>query len=1060
MAFALFGEFLQEIHDFRLAVGEKSVTDLQHSLVLYRRVRDSATEEQKHAAVAMIGLLTTIFPQFDDWRDLVRSSHHREAAKLLESLGNNMQHPKMPEHNCILMPPSGLYFDRDGKRLESMFRTSIENGLGQKDIPPLLEHYGKNELPRPPKPSVWKMLFTQLTDFMIIILLMAAIVVGVEGDFKATIVLLVVIALNTIIGFTQEYKASKALEALTSLTVPKAQVVRDGNQQIIDATELVPGDIVILEEGEAVPADLRLVEVSQLEVIESILTGESIAVQKNVDRIRSRTRKMPLGDCKGNAFMATTVARGRGKGLVVRTGSQTEVGKISSAITGATKSRTPIQRKLSRLGKWLVVVAILLCALFVVIGVLWKRDPIERLKLGMSLAVSVIPEGLVAVVTVTMALAVRRMANRNAIVRRLPAVETLGSVTVICSDKTGTLTEGKMGASEVWTGASNRFVFTHSTSLNPNEGKVMFDSVSEKAESTTVTQEFASTSSNLPRDLFMSLIISSTCNNANITFENEWFGVKKLWEIPFDSDRKLMSTICSFNAAPDSESTANKKLVLVKGASEEVLSKCNSFLPTDNVDLTNKPFSFLESLPSSSSPLTDEYGDLFSEESSKMASRGLRVLGLAFKYVPMDTPSESKPVDQQDVESDLTFVGLIGLIDPPRASVEESIKKCKEAGIRVVMITGDHISTAVSIATDLGIIEPNVPHMSRAIRGVELDLLSDEAIADLKPFPNVFARVSPDNKLKIVKALQSRGQCVAMTGDGVNDAPAIKAANVGVAMGLGGTEITKQAADIVLANDDFSTIVAAVEEGRRVFDNILKFIVYLLSCNAAEIFLMLMAAIINMDEMPFTIMMILWANIIADIPPAMSLGMEPPEIDLMTRPPRNPDEGILTWVTSTVIFVEALVMASLTLGVYLIALRVEGISNADARSLAFTCLTTLQLTHSFFSRSVYISIFKVGILSNRYMIGAYIFSMSCMLIGIYVPVIARWLDLTPVPAFGWAKILITLVVLFVINETIKFAIRKRMQYKLRTQTSGITFDAIEKRAPKKPSCFRRRRNGL
>ncbi|CAJ0882113.1 15854_t:CDS:10, partial [Entrophospora sp. SA101] len=787
------------------------------------------------------------------------------------------------------------------------------------------------------------------------------------------------------------FKANKALEALQKLTVPKARVIRDGEQSIIDSNQLVPGDIVILEEGDSVPADLRIVESSNLELIESILTGESVPTSKNIKKIMTKTRNLPLGDCKGNAFMSTIVAKGRGKGLVVRTGDETEIGKISAAITSVPRMRTPIQKKLSKLGIWLVNNA-------------YRRE-----------TVSVVPEGLVAVTTVTMAIGVIRMAARCAIVRTLPAVETLGSVTVICSDKTGTLTEGKMGPCELWTADNSIYSFTEPTSLDPN-----------KAQKGGFSKSYWE-------------------NNHNFL---------KVHEKPFDSERKLMSVVYKINKDSSSSSPSQKKeenknkfLVLAKGAPEELLRKCTHYMAEIKSSNNNNAEIFdAISEDNYSSPLTEEFVDLISDQSSRMASKGLRVLGLALKSIntftvnnneneddkiitekenvnmeddknnipindgdndniesESNTSTSNHHLEGKDEENNLIFIGLIGLIDPPKKAVKESIRICKLAGIKVIMITGDHIATATAIATD-----------------IELDLLSDEAISELNPFPTVFARVSPDNKLKIVKALQNLKNIVAMTGDGVNDAPAIKAADVGVAMGLSGTEITKQAADIILSNDDFSTIVAAVEEGRRVFDNILKFIVYLLSCNSAEIIIMLICAVINLD-LPFTTIMILWANIIADIPPAISLGVEPVEKDIMKRKPRNPNAGVLDLYATTILITQSFVMALLSFGVFIIALSpIEHIELADARSLAFATLTSMQLIQGFFSRTLYESVFKTGFFTNKWMIVSVVGSFIALLLGIYVPGLREWLDLTPVPAFGWAKIAICVIIQLIISELGKF----------------------------------------
>ncbi|KAI8605933.1 hypothetical protein EDD21DRAFT_394151 [Dissophora ornata] len=1122
VAFQLFGEFLLEVKEFRQAVGEKPVSDLRYALKLDVRCEPGSTEQQQKSAVALIALLTTIYPQFSDWRELVKSDGQSDVQKCMAEHAEFVKAERMPEMGGVILAPQALCFDRRIKRCLKMYRTSLETGLPSEAIPALQEHYGKNILPQPPRTSVFKMIWTQFTDFMILLLLAVAVLMAGTKDFVAMGVLLFVVLLNAVIGFTQEYKAGKALDALTKLTVPRAQVLRDGSTSMINSEELVPGDIVILEEGESVPADLRLAEVSQLEIVESILTGESVAVNKDPKEIKTLTRKLPLGDCKGNAFMSTVVAKGRGKGIVVRTGRLSEMGKISAAITVL----TPVQRKLARLGKLLVVFAIVLCFLMAGIKIAYHNDVKESLKVAISLAVSVIPEGLVAVTTVTMALGVRRMATRKAIVRTLPAVETLGSVTFVCSDKTGTLTEGKMGAAELWTSDGAAYGFTESTSLDPNKGDVTVKSHSEEQP-----QVMEKSLDRVPAQMLISLMVSSLCNNSSVVQKDEdedendivpsttvpvdvkgeekaaeaekvaetapaaveWKGIgdptevalvvaaqkagfpksffhdlgyTRIYEQAFDSERKVMSVV--YKAPLDTKSANGEhfEFVLAKGAPEEILNRCIGYLPHLEPSSLSSPLDVLRPHKQDlAQPITEDFYDQVSDTSGKMADNGLRVLGLAFKKVKIngggateedlgdgldninkvrdekETPAPTlKPTkldlmtaaitnqaddDDEDEEippgygeNDLVFLGLIGLIDPARAGVQESVRICKEAGISVVMITGDHIKTASAIAKELGILEEG----GRAIKGEELDLLSEQAIAELKPFPNVFARVSPDNKLKLVTALQSRGESVAMTGDGVNDAPAIKAANVGVAMGIAGTDITKQAADIVLSDDNFNTIVEAVEEGRRVFDNILKFIVYLLSCNCAEIFLFLLCSIVNVD-LPFTVVMVLWANIIADVPPAMALGVEPAEPGLMSRNPRSPKRGIITLTSFGVIMYQSLIMTLLTFGVYMMHDRSDPDKESYAQSESFTVLTSLQLLQGFLSRTMRTSVFKVSFMSNRWMIVGVLVSFVLMIIGLYVPGFNHVLELQPIDGLSWARVVVCCVILVILSELEKLLLR-------------------------------------
>ncbi|KAG2232000.1 hypothetical protein INT48_004810 [Thamnidium elegans] len=976
MAFFLFIDFLQQVEEFRGVINQLPVFELRDRLKIHLRCQSYSTETQRKGAITMIQLLLAYFPQCQEWQELIKAEEvNRVMMKSTLALSNTSS----------LLPPQALYFDQTIDKLKIMYPNSkTDAGLSTDLVQPLHDHYGYNKLPDPPKPSPFKIVWAQLSNFMVLILIAATVVEAAEKDFNSMSVLLAVIVLNTMIGFTQQWKASKTLNALMNLTVPKAQVLRDGKPSMVDSSDLVPGDIVVLEEGDAVPADLRLIEVSQLQVIESILTGESLPVQKR------------------NAFMSTSVVRGRAKGVVVRIGKDTEIGKISTAIQQTSNSKTPIQIKLDRLGKYLVFLSFILCILVVGIGILWKKDVHDMINVGLSLAVSVIPEGLVAVTTVTMALGVRRMAANQCIVRTLPAVESLGSVTVVCSDKTGTLTEGKMGMSELWTaGDDTLYQFTESTSLDPEQGTILMHA--RKANSVTQTEEeetkeklesimndsestlmtpyddkitVVQTEESYSCQLRYALMVSSLCNNSSVyrPEAKEWKalgdpteialtvaaekgklgrsywqeqGFKKLYENAFDSERKLMSCVYG---------NEQENILLCKGAPEEVIKRCRFYWQEKELDeiVVNRVL----------------------QKSARMADGGLRVLALAYKKY-----SSGSSLDEY-AEAELTFIGLVGIIDPCKTGVKEAISTCQAAGIRVIMITGDHVKTATAIATQLG---------------QELDLLSQEAIVSLTSFPCVFARVSPDNKLKIVQALQKRGELVAMTGDGVNDAPAIKCADVGVAMGLAGTEITKQAADLVLLDDDFSTIVNAVEEGRHVFDNILKFIVYLLSCNGAEIFLMLICAIVNLDT-PLTVMMILYANIIADIPPAIALGMEPKEVGLMKRHPRNPKQDVLS--------------------------KKFHYSLESAQSLAFATITTLQLLHSFLSRSILQSVFVSGIFGNWWMIYAFLVSFSCLLAGIYTPGVSSWLELSFVDGTSWIMILCCCVVQVGLVEIQKWVVRR------------------------------------
>lgn len=1072
VAMRLFGELLVDVAEFREAVGKKSASDLRHSMKLHRRADAGSSSEQRTNAATLALLLSKLFPQFNDPRELVKDDEWDLLAKYAPP-GDVVS---MPESTREAFPPPQLWFDKTCDRLLSMFKTDIEAGLSSDRVVQLREHYGYNDLPEPPKPLVIKMILTQFLDFMMLILLAAAIITAAIGEGKSSVTLGIVIVLNAVIGFTQEYKANKALEALKSLNVTMATVLRDGVTVKIPSRELVPGDTVILDEGDAIPADLRIAEASQLYLIESILTGESVPVVKSTDAIRVPVRNLPLGDCRGNAFMSTMVARGRGKGIVVRTGLFTEIGKISAALTTNKTEVTPIQRKLAKLGVLLVILAVLLCVLVVIIGVAWRHPAGEMVKIGVALAVSVIPEGLVAVVTVTMALGVHRMAQRNAIVRKLPSVETLGSVTFICSDKTGTLTEGKMGALKLWTTDKQEFTFTHCTSYDTSVGELYAScqSVPKDSSPGNLGNELSSTVKSFKEVLSLgpkiskdpvqvsgyltsALMVACCCNNASVHLdEGVWkpsgdptevamvtaagragfgkelfvnqFNFSKIGEYPFDSDRKLMSVLYSVPICEKLRVDAETTVVFAKGAPEALLGRCanatgSAVRPTLGQLLKGEHCVQLDPALLESIML----------QSASMASEGLRVL--AFAYRVLSGPQEAADLlaAERDelVEKDLTFCGLIGLVDPPKKGVREAVESCALAGIKVVMITGDHVNTATAIAQQLSILDPRVRNKSCAMRGSELDMLSEEQLSELNPFPVVFARVSPENKLKIVKALQSHRHLVAMTGDGVNDAPAIKKADVGVAMGIGGTEITKQAADIVLADDNFTTIVEAVKEGRKVFDNIQKFIVYLLSCNMAEIILMLLCAIINVDT-PLSSINILWANIIADIPPAMSLGIEPLEPRVMSRKPRNPRAPVLSLPSIVVILGQGLIISLISFAVYLLVRNVPGLDIttpdstnplAQQRTLTFITLTTIQLVQSFYSRSVFDSVFSINFFTNKWLLGAFVLSFGLMTLGIYCPGLNDFLEFEPMKKGGWAIVAVCLVIQFVFVEMLKLVSR-------------------------------------
>lgn len=666
------------------------------------------------------------------------------------------------------------------------------------------------------------------------------------------------------------------------------------------------------------------------------------------------------------------------------------------------------------------------------------------------------------------------MAKDHAIVRKASAVETIGSVTVICSDKTGTLTEGKMGAQQIFTSDNYQYRISHSTCLDPLIGNleiVACEPLDLKSTATIPPQNAPNSMSKSINDmagpLAASLMVCSLCNNSSVNFDEEskvWkpvgdatevaltlasrksgfdkdmlgalLGLRKMGEFAFDSDRKLMSTVYISNGEGiESGLSKDSCFVLCKGAPESVLHGCTSYLLASDQSITT--VEYIERCPSA--PLDTEFVNYISGKSTMLASSGLRVLALAYRRIDLET---AKVIVQGEkpglAEKDLVFAGLIGLIDPPKEGVKESIRVCKEAGIRVIMITGDHIDTANAIAKQLGILDPSNPQECRSMKGYEIDLLSEEYLAEQTPFPVVFARVSPDNKLKIVKALQRKGHSVIMTGDGVNDAPAIKQADVGVAMGKAGTEITKQAADIVLADDNFSTIVSAIKEGRKVYDNIVKFIVYLLSCNAAEVWVFLIAVSANLG-LPFSSLQILVANIFADIPPAMALGLERPEFDIMTRAPRVPQQGIMTWVNITMIIAQSLIMTAITITVFVLSVK-TGFGGATSvvaqQSLTFTVLTSMQIVHSFQAKSVTGSILRVDPLDNSWLIFSFVLAFGALILVVEVPGLNSVFDLTSLGGIGWLIVFVCDALVVVLVEVVKLCVRFVFEGKPRPENVG------------------------
>ena len=793
------------------------------------------------------------------------------------------------------------------------------NGLSQLEATNRLTKYGLNELVTKKNKPAWVYFFDQFKNFMILILMVAAILSGIMGDMVDTVVILIIVLLNALLGFSQEYKAEKSMLALKKMSVTTARVNRDGNPAIIPSEELVPGDIVFLEAGNIVPADLRLIEVHALSVDESSLTGESNAIHKKIEKITDKD--ISLGDQLNMAFKGTLVTAGRATGLVVATAMSTELGKIAGLLQEE-KASTPLQRRMDQFGKNLSYIILLICLILFISGLVRGEDPFTLLLLSISLAVAAIPEALPALITIALAKGAARLAKRKALIRKLPAVETLGSVSFICSDKTGTLTQNKMEVVEYF----ENTVLSPSFSSTPLLLSVLLNQ----------DIQFNQSGDALGESTELALVNYCISKLGIAEFHKLYKQYLRIAEIPFDSDRKCMTTIHPFG---------DQFLVITKGASETI-QNC----------------------------LLDETAKhQMLSMSDKWASKGIRVIAYGFKLLDL-LPEQ---ITRESIEHDLVWLGQIGLMDPPRVNVKKVIEECKEAGIKPVMITGDHPATARAIAMQVGIMEET----DVLISGIELEHLKDvdlqKTVADIA----VYARVSPNQKLRIVKALQCNGFFVAMTGDGVNDAPSLKAANIGVAMGITGTDVSKEAADLILLDDRFGTIVNAIKEGRRIVDNIRKFIKYIMTCNGAEIWTIFLAPILGMP-IPLLPIHILWINLVTDGLPALALANEKAEIDIMKRPPRKSDESFFADGVGFHIAWVGLLMAGVTLATQAYALHNE---LSHWQTMVFTVLSFAQLGHVLAVRSDKTFLFQQGIFSNPLLLLSVLFTFCLQLGVIYIP---------------------------------------------------------------------------
>ena len=846
-----------------------------------------------------------------------------------------------------------------------------KNGLSSNEALRRLEKYGKNKLETKKKKTLFKQFLSQLKDVMIYILIIAAIISAFLGEISDALIILLVIVINAVIGVVQESKAEKALDALKELSTPKALVKRDGSLKEILSEDIVPGDIVIIDAGRYIPGDLRLIDTANLKIEESAFTGESVPSEKDASFLPDK--EIPIGDQNNMAFMSTLATYGRGIGVVVGTGMNTEIGKIAKMIEQEENDETPLQKKLSELGKILGFLAVGICILIFIISFFQGRDLLEMFLTSISLAVAAIPEGLPAIVAIVLALGVQRMVKKNAIIRKLPAVETLGSVSIICSDKTGTLTQNKMTVTTVYTNDS--YIKESEFNLNENESKLLVDCM-------VLCNDATYSEKNQTGDPTEIALLESSFK-LNILKEKLEKDFKRIDEIPFDSDRKLMTTV---NLVDN-----NKARVFTKGALDSILSICNK------ISINGKLLDF-----------TKEYKAKVLENSNIMSDKALRVLAFAYK----DISKENIVLDS--LEKDLVFIGMVGMIDPPRLEVKDSIKLCKSAGITPVMITGDHKNTAFAIANELGIAE----NISQAITGHEIDKFKEEEFNEKIINYRVFARVSPEHKVKIVKAFKSHGNIVSMTGDGVNDAPSLKAADIGVAMGITGTDVSKGASDMILTDDNFSTIVSAVEEGRKIYVNIKKSIVFLLSCNLGEILTLFTAILLNWNS-PLQPIHILWVNLITDSFPALALGVDKTKEDVMNNPPRNPNESIFVKSDKVQLIINGILIGGITLFAFKLGERLYADSLIHAQTMAFVVLSVSQLFLSLSLRSNTKSAFSLGLFSNKYLVYSILLGIFLQVIIISISFIANIFKVTPLLLYDWIVVILVSLIPFAINEILK-----------------------------------------
>lgn len=883
-----------------------------------------------------------------------------------------------------------MWFSKSKEEVLKEINVDPSHGLSDQEAKARLEKYGANKLTGKKKKNIFQMFMAQLQDWLIYVLFVAVIITLFLGEYVDVIIILLVIIINAVLGVVQEVKAGRAIEALQKMSYPKALVRRNGAVKEVDAEKVVPGDILILDAGRFIAADIRLIESANLQIDESALTGESVPSDKDASLIHDDL-KTPLGDRSNTAFMSTHVTHGRGVGVVVETGMNTEVGKIANIINTEVKSKTPLEIRLDKLGKTLGLFALGVCVIIFIIALLQGRDLAEMFLMSVSLAVAAIPEGLAAIVAVVLAIGVTNMSKKNAIIKKLPAVETLGSVNIICSDKTGTLTQNKMTVTtyfnlegEVSVDRDKINTATEDVKLLAKAMILCSDATYENGQGTGDPTEIA----------LLVLGDNLGIDRKILNAEN-----KRAGEFSFDSDRKLMSTLHEENG---------KFTVYSKGAIGNLIKISTHVLEKGKVV-----------------PITDAHKEQYHAATIGMSNDALRTLGVAYK--PVDSVIEAS-----EMEKDLILAGIVGMIDPPRTEVKASIQKAKSAGITSIMITGDHKNTAFAIAYELGIAES----IDQAIIGQEIDDFTDEEFTDRIVRYRVFARVSPEHKVKIVRALKSHGNIVSMTGDGINDAPSLYTADIGVAMGITGTDVAKGASDLILTDDNFATIVSAIEQGRNIYNNIKKSVIFLLTCNLGEVVTVFFTLLIGWKA-PLIATQLLWINLITDSFPAVALGMDPGNPDVMKEKPRDSKESFFAGGAGLHVILGGILIGALTILAFWFGYNEHGYSPLDdsvpadtveyARTMAFMVLVVCQLFYSLAVRNSIKSIFQIGVFSNKYLIASIVLGVLLQLIVIGIPAMQRAFNLQMLDLRGWIMVIFLGLVPLLLNEFFKIFIRARMK---------------------------------